>query len=66
MTDKERQNLLTYMEEFKKKVEGNKELARDFLISVGIYTKDGILAEPYKHLYFPPIETNQCILLEQD
>ena len=54
MTDKERQNLLTYMEEFKKKVKDNKELARDFLIRTGIYTKNGRLAKPYKHLYFPP------------
>jgi hypothetical protein len=45
------------MEDFKKKVEGNKELARDFLIRTGIYTKEGHLTEPYKHLYFPPIET---------
>jgi hypothetical protein len=58
MTDKERHNLLTYMEEFKKKVAGNKELARDFLIRSGIYTKNGRLAEPYKHLHFPSIESN--------
>ena len=56
MTDKERQNLLSYMNEFKKKVEGNKELALDFLSRVGICTKEGNLTEPYKHLYFPPIE----------
>ena len=58
MTDKERKNLLAYMEEFKKKVEGDKELAQQFLIEVGIYTKNGKLAKPYKHLQLPltPIE----------
>jgi len=54
MDEKERKELLAYIEEFKKKVEGNKELARDFLIRAGIYTKEGMLAEPYQHLYIPP------------
>ena len=56
MTEKERNELLAYMEEFEKKVAGNKELARDFLVRAGIYTKKGKLAKPYKHLYIPPIE----------
>jgi len=55
MDEKERNELLAYMEEFKKKIEGNKELARDFLIRAGIYTKEGQLAEPYQHLYIPPL-----------
>jgi len=54
MDERERKELLAYIEEFKKKVEGNKELARQFLIDVGIYTEDGRLTEPYKHLYIPP------------
>ena len=56
MTDVERKNLLTYMEDFIKKVEGNKEMARQFLVEVGIYTEDGKLTEPYRNLYIPPIE----------
>ena len=54
MDEKERNELLAYMEEFKKKIEGNKELARDFLVRAGIYTKEGQLAEPYQNLYIPP------------
>ena len=54
MTDREREEFLAYVEEFKKKVAGNKEMARDFLVKVGIYTKEGKLTEPYKHLYIPP------------
>jgi len=65
MTEKEREVLIAYMEEFIKKVSGDKQLARDFLIRVGIYTEEGKLAEPYQHLYFPPIET-ACTPLEQD
>ena len=55
MTERERNEFLAYLEEFKKKVAGNKEMARDFLIRAGIYTKEGKLAEPYQHLYIPPI-----------
>jgi len=58
MTDEERKNLLAYMEEFIKKVEGNKKLARQFLIEVGIYTKEGRLAEPYQNLYIPKLRYN--------
>jgi len=54
MDEKEREELLAYVEEFKKKLEGNRELARDFLIRAGIYTKEGKLTEPYQHLYIPP------------
>ena len=54
MDEKERNELLAFIAEFKKKVEGNKELARQFLVEVGIYTKEGQLAEPYQHLYIPP------------
>jgi len=58
MTDKERQNLLSYMDDFIKKASGNKELALDFLSRSGICTKEGNLTEPYKNLYIPPIEAN--------
>ena len=53
MTEKERQEFLAYVEKFKKKVEGNRELSLDFLSRVGICTKEGILTEPYKHLNIP-------------
>ena len=56
MTEIERKNLLAYMENFIKEVSGNKEMARKFLVEVGICTKDGKLTEPYKNLYLPPIE----------
>ncbi|GHT25589.1 hypothetical protein FACS189430_12220 [Bacteroidia bacterium] len=53
MTDKEREDCLRDMEAFRLKLRGNKELSRQFLIDAGIYTKDGVLAEPYKNLYIP-------------
>ena len=53
MTERERNELIAYMEEFMEKVKGNKEMARDFLIRAGIYTREGKLAEPYQHLYIP-------------
>ena len=54
MTDKERNKLLAFMEDFKKKVAGNQEMARKFLVDVGIYTADGQLTEPYKNFRMPP------------
>jgi hypothetical protein len=65
MTDKEREELIAFMLEFKKKIDGNKELAQQFLIEVGIYTEDGKLAEPYRHLHFPTIE-EKCTPVGQD
>jgi len=56
MTDKERQNLIAFMEDFKKKVAGNREMSLQFLAEVGICTLDGKLTDPYKHLYIPPVE----------
>ena len=55
MTDEERNELLGYIEDFKNRVSGNKELARKFLVDVGIYTCEGKLAEPYQNLYIPKI-----------
>ena len=51
MTEEERKELLAYIEEFKNKIAGNKELARQFLVEVGIYTPEGMLAEPYQNFY---------------
>jgi len=56
MTEKEREEFLAYLRELKEKVAGNKELSRYLLVKAGIYTEDGVLTEPYKHLYIPPIE----------
>jgi len=53
MTEREREEFIAFMREFQKKVEGNKELAREFLVRAGIYTKEGKLTEPYQHLYIP-------------
>ena len=55
MTEEERKELLAYIEEFKKKIAGNKELARQFLVEVGIYTPEGRLAEPYQNMYIPKV-----------
>ena len=44
MSEKEREEFLAYIEEFKNKMIGNKELARDFYIRAGIITKEGRLA----------------------
>jgi hypothetical protein len=53
MTDQEREEFLRYMEEFRLKIKGNRELSREFLIAAGIYTEEGVLAEPYEDLYIP-------------
>jgi len=57
MTEEERNELLAYIEEFKNKIAGNRELSLQFLAEVGICTLDGKLTEPYKNLYFPKIKT---------
>ena len=56
MTEKERQNLLAFMDDFISKAAFNKELALDFLNRAGICTKEGNLSAPYKHLYVPPLQ----------
>jgi len=56
MTDEERKEFLADMQDFKRKVDGNKELARQFLIEAGIYTTEGRLADPYRNLYIPKID----------
>jgi len=56
MNDQEREESIRLMEELRKKLTGNKELCREFLVKAGIYTQEGVLAEPYQHLYIPPIK----------
>ncbi|MDR1153991.1 MAG: hypothetical protein LBL04_04715 [Bacteroidales bacterium] len=55
MNEQEVEENIRLMKEYYKKLAGNKELARDFLIRAGIYTKKGKLAKPYKHLHIPPM-----------
>jgi hypothetical protein len=57
MTERERNELLAYMENFRKTM--TKESARAFLIGAGIYTPEGVLAEPYKNLYIPELDEKQ-------
>jgi len=66
MTEREREEFIAFIKEFQKKVEGNKELARECLVRAGIYTKEGKLTEPYQHLYFPPLVKKECIQQDQD
>jgi hypothetical protein len=53
MSEKEREESIRLMEEYRNKLIGNKELCREFLVKAGIYTKEGKLTDPYKHLYLP-------------
>jgi len=48
MTDKEREKLLSEMEEYIKKVSSSKKKSRDFLVKAGICTKKGNLRKPYR------------------
>ena len=56
MDEKEREEFLTYLDEFERKVTENKDTARKFLIEAGIYTPKGRLTEHYKHLYISPLD----------
>jgi hypothetical protein len=49
-TDKERQEELRAIKRFKKKLTNNKELAREFLISIGAMTKKGKPARSYNQV----------------
>jgi hypothetical protein len=50
MTDQERQELIQYMKDAAKRMDTDKEYAKRMLIKIGLYTPDGVLNEPYKHL----------------
>jgi hypothetical protein len=60
MTDKERESFLAFMEEYKEKMRRNPELARRFLINIGLYTEDGDLTERYQH-YARPCSTIETV-----
>ncbi|MDR3093225.1 MAG: hypothetical protein LBU62_01100 [Bacteroidales bacterium] len=64
MTDQERKEFLKAMEEFRLKLKGDKKLSNAFLIDVGIFTKDGKLAEPYQHLpsCFPEVKRESAVI----
>ena len=56
MTDQDRKALLQYMKNAIKKMETDKEYSRQMLVEIGLYTTNGTLAEPYKHL--APLQEN--------
>jgi hypothetical protein len=49
MTDKEYKQLLKEIKAYAKRVSVDKEEARRFLMSTGIYTETGELTEPYRN-----------------
>ena len=56
MTDQERKALLLYMKKAVKKMDNDKDYSRQMLVEIGLYTKSGTLADPYKHL--APLQEN--------
>ena len=50
MTDKERTELLQYMKSAVKKMDTDKDYARQMLVEIGLYTNEGALAKQYTHL----------------
>ena len=50
MTDKERKELLQYMKNAVKKMDADKDYSRQMLVEIGLYTTEGTLTKPYRHL----------------
>lgn len=50
MTDKEREQFLTLLESYKKRLSKSENKAKEFLVNVGVYTEKGNLRKNYKHL----------------
>jgi len=50
MTDEERKELLRYMKKAIKRMDRDKEYAREILVEIGLYTADGELSEECKSL----------------
>ncbi len=50
MSDKELKELLGLMEKMRKKLKGDKEASRKFLVDAGIFTKKGNLRKPYREM----------------
>ena len=53
MNDEEREAFIKMLHEYTEKLSKDKQLARDFLIRAGIYTKSGRLSKHYRHLCIP-------------
>ena len=56
MTDRERKDLLRYMKSAVKRMDKDKDYSRQMLVEIGLYTSNGALAEPYRHL--APLQEN--------
>jgi hypothetical protein len=50
MTEKERKEFLSILEEYKTRLSKNEKKAKEFLVDVGVYTEKGNLSKNYKHL----------------
>lgn len=53
MSDYDIEDLKKLAEAQRRKIAGNKEAARQYLIELGIFTPKGNLRKPYKHLCIP-------------
>ena len=53
MSEKERQEFVQILEEYKQKLSKDKKASRQFLVDAGIFTEKGNLRQPYKHLCIP-------------
>lgn len=50
MSDKELKELIGLLEGLRKKLKGDREASRAFLVRAGIFTEKGNLRKPYKEL----------------
>ncbi|UCS95034.1 hypothetical protein KZP23_08500 [Echinicola marina] len=53
MEDKELDNFINILEQYKVKVSKSKSASRKFLVELGIVTEKGNLKKNYKHLCIP-------------
>lgn len=54
MSQKEKEAFERAAESFKKRITRNQDAARQFLVELGVFTPEGKLCKPYKHLCIPP------------
>lgn len=54
MSEKDHQEFIVILEQYKQKLSKSKKASRKFLVDTGIVTAKGNLREPYKHLCIPP------------
>ena len=54
MTTQERENLKKALKTYKKRVTSSKKASRNFLIELGVFTKNGKVRKEYKNLCIPP------------